>query len=106
MSAAGLVVRVDGTEYFIPAERVGFVAPVREVREGELVMPRGRLALVDPGRRDPSTRQAAVAIRRGTDFVALAVDSVDLADAAAAERAIPISVLDAVLGAGEPPARS
>ncbi len=98
MSVAGLVVRIDGAEYFVPAERVGFVAPVREVRDGRLVLPRGELSLVDPAGGDPSRRAAAVAIRRGADFVALAVDAVDLADPAAAGRAGSISAFDAILG--------
>jgi hypothetical protein len=98
MSVVGLVVRVDGAEYFVPTERVGFVAPVREVREGRLVLPRGGLPLADAGGGDPSRRAAAVAIRRGADFIALAVDAVDLADPEAAGRAKPLSVFDAILG--------
>jgi hypothetical protein len=98
VSVAGLVVRIDGAEYFVPAERVGFVAPVRDVRGGRLVMPRGELPLVDPAGGDPSRRAAAVAIRRGADFVALAVDAADLADDAAAGRAGSISAFDALLG--------
>jgi hypothetical protein len=101
VSVAGLLVRVDGTDYFVPAERVGFVAPVRDVRNGALVMPRGRLALVDPGAGDPSRRPAAIALRSGDDFVALAVDAVDLADSASAEGALPISVFDGILRAAE-----
>ena len=101
---AGLVVRIDGTTYFVPADRVGFVAPVREVRGGRLVMPRGEIAIVDPARKDPSRRAAAVALRHGAGFVALAVDAVDLADAEGAARAVSISALDELLASGAGPA--
>jgi hypothetical protein len=97
---AGLVVRIDGTSYFVPADRVGFVARVREVREGRLVMPRGEIALVDPAGTDPGRRAAAVALRQGAGFVALAVDAVDLADPARAAGALPVSAFDALLASG------
>jgi len=100
VSVAGLVARVDGIEYFVPLDRVGFVAPLREVREGRLLLPLGRLPLIDPAGGDPSRRAAAIAIRRGPDFVALAVDAVDLADAASAGRAASLSAFDAILGQG------
>jgi hypothetical protein len=97
---AGLVVRVGGASYFVPVERVGFVTLVREVRDGCLVMPRGVLPLVDPSASGSPARGTAVAVRTGTDFVALAVDAVELADPEAAARAIPISALEDVLAAG------
>ena len=91
---AGLVVRVGGASYFVPADRVGFVARVREVRDGRLVMPRGDLALVDPEGTDPGRRAAAVAVRQGAGFVAIAVDAVELADPERAAQVRPFSALE------------
>ena len=102
---AGLLVRVDGDAYFVPAERVGFVAPVREVRDGCLVMPRGVLPLVDPSADGAPFRSTAVAIRAGDGFVALAVDSVELADPSAPERALPLSAIEGILSGGRLRAR-
>jgi len=104
-AVAGLVVRVDGDAYFVPAERVGFVAPVREVRDGCLVMPRGVLPLVDASGDGAPFRSTAVAVRTGSDFGALAVDSVELADAAASERALPLSSIEGLLSARRRPGR-
>jgi hypothetical protein len=105
VSVAGLIVRVAESAWFIPAERVGFVTPLREIRDGGLVMPRGILPLVDPAPGSGGARKAAVAIRIGGDFVALAVDRVDLADSGAAAEALPISAIEEVLASGaRPPA--
>jgi len=95
---AGLVVRVRGASYFVPLPRVGFVAPVREVRDGCLVMPKGDLPFAGPVPASDGAGQA-VAIRSGARFVALAVDAVELVDAEAASRARPESELDALLAA-------
>ena len=77
-AAAGLVVSIGGSKYFVPVDRVGFVVRAREVRGGRLVMPRGSLPYVEAA---PSSapRRDAVAIRTAHGFVALGVDAVDLA---------------------------
>ena len=93
---AGLVVRVRGASYFVPLPRVGFVAPVREVRDGCLVMPKGDLPFAGELPAADGGGQA-VAIRSGAGFVALAVDAVELVDAEGAARARPESELDALL---------
>ena len=97
---AGLVVGAAGKTWFIPAERVGFVTPLREIRDGALVMPRGVLPLVVPAPGSGGARDVAVAIRTGGDFVALAVERVDLADSAAAAEAVPISAIEELLASG------
>ena len=99
MSAVtGLVVRIRDVVYFIPADRVGFVAPGKNVREGRLEMPRGSLPYVDAGAPDaPVPRPSAVAIRTGTGFVAVGVDHVDLAGVGAAGAARPIGEIEDIL---------
>lgn len=102
MSAvAGLVVRIRDVAYFIPADRVGFVAPGRNVRDGRLVMPRGSLRYVDaaaPG--SPVPRRSAVVIRAGAGFVAVGVDRVDLAGAETGASARPIDEFEDILREG------
>lgn len=99
MSAvAGLVVRIRDAAYFIPVERVGFVAPGRNVRDGRLVMPRGSLPYVDAFRGDAAAPpRSAVAIRMETGFVAVGVDHVDLAGADAAAAALPLEAIEDIL---------
>jgi len=94
----GLVVRIRDVSYFIPADRVGFVAPGKNVREGRLEMPRGSLPYVDAAAPDaPVARKSAVAVRSGTGFVAIGVDHVDLAGADAAASARPIGEIEDIL---------
>lgn len=99
MSAtAGLVVRIRDVAYFIPADRVGFVAPGRNVRDGRLEMPRGSLPFVDASGRDAAAPpRSAVAIRMETGFIAIGVDHVDLAGADAAAAALPIGAIEDIL---------
>ena len=99
MSAtAGLVVRIRDAVYFIPADRVGFVAPGRNVRDGRLVMPRGSLPYVDASGRDATVPpRSAVAIRMETGYVAVGVDHVDLAGPDAAAAALPIGPIEDIL---------
>ena len=99
MSAvAGLVVRIRDAAYFIPADRVGFVAPGRNVRNGRLVMPRGSLPYLDALRGDGAApARSAVAIRMETGFVAVGVDHVDLAGADAAASALPLGAIEDIL---------
>lgn len=98
--AAGLLVSIGGASYFVPAERVGFVVRTREVREGRLVMPRGTLPYVEAAAA-AAPRRNAVAIRAGNGFVALGVDTVDLADSQAAARSASTwSALEGILEGG------
>jgi len=95
---AGLVVRIRDVAYFIPADRVGFVAPGKNVREGRLEMPRGTLPYVDAGAPDsPVPRKSVVALRSGTGFVAIGVDHVDLAGAESGASARPIGEIEDIL---------
>jgi len=97
-ATAGLVVRIRGVAYFIPADRVGFVAPGRNVRDGRLVMARGSLPYVDAALRgDQGPPRSAVAIRMETGFVAFGVDHVDLAGADAAAATLPIEAIEDIL---------
>jgi hypothetical protein len=81
-SASGLVLELGSRKYLLPFDRVAFVAPLRKVESGMLVMPRGRLPLVDPrprlGLPAGEPPRSAVAIRGRLGFFALSVDSVDL----------------------------
>lgn len=99
MSAVtGLVVRIREVAYFIPVDRVGFVAPGKNVKEGRLEMPRGSLPYVDAAAPDaPMPRRSAVALRSGAGFVALGVDHVDLAGADAADSARPFGEIEDIL---------
>jgi hypothetical protein len=94
----GLVVRIRDLAYFIPADRVGFVAPGKNVREGRLEMPRGSLPYVDAGAPDaPVPRKTAVAVRSGNGFVAIGVDHVDLAEAPIAASVRSIGEIEDIL---------
>jgi len=95
---AGLVVRVRNVSYLIPADRVGFVAPGKNVRNGRLEMPRGSLPYVDPAAPGaPVARACAVAVRSGTGFVAIGVDRVDLAGPGTHASARPIGEIEDIL---------
>jgi hypothetical protein len=97
-AVAGLLVRIRDAAYFIPADRVGFVAPGRNVRNGRLVMSRGSLPYVDAFRGDPAASpRSAVAIRMETGFVAIGVDHVDLAGSDAAASALPLGTIEDIL---------
>ena len=99
MSAvAGLVVRIRNAAYFIPVERVGFVAPARNVRGGRLVMPRGSIPYVDPGSgRAAGPPRTAVTFATDRGFVAVGVDRVDLAGREEAAAAAPIAAIEDIL---------
>lgn len=97
---AGLVVRILGARYFVPLESVGFVAPIRKVRGGMLVMPKGDLPLAGPPPSETGATQV-VAVRAGSGFVAIAVEAVELANSAGARRARPLAELDSALGSAE-----
>jgi len=79
-------------------DRVGFVAPVRDVREGRLVMPRGSIPYVetDPGARAAS-RRSAVAVVTDAGLVAVGVDRVDLAGVEEGAAAAPMTAIEDIL---------
>ena len=43
---AGVAIAVGGRSYFLPVERLAFVAPIRETEDGHLILARGRLPLL------------------------------------------------------------
>jgi hypothetical protein len=97
-AVAGLLVRIRDAAYFIPVDRVAFVAPGRNVRNGRLVMPRGSLPYVDAFRGDAAAPpRSAVAIRMEAGFAAIGVDHVDLAGADAAASALPLGAIEDIL---------
>ena len=81
-AAAGLAVGLGGRRFFLPVDRVAFVAPLRAQRDSSLVMPRGELPMVDLAGRlglaPAGTIRCAVAVARGEEYVAFAVESVEI----------------------------
>jgi hypothetical protein len=81
-AAAGLAVGLGGRRFFLPAARVAFVAPLRSQSETSLVMPRGELPMVDLAGRlglsPAGSFHCAVAVARGEEYVAFAVESVEI----------------------------
>ena len=97
-AATGVVVEIENQKYLLPVERVAFVVPLRGLEGGRLVLPRGRVPLVDPrprlGLGSVLAPHNAVAVRGRFGFYALAVGGVELRDAGAAGAAPPPPELD------------
>jgi hypothetical protein len=79
---AGLLLQADGRGYYLPIEAVAFVAPLSEAGATTLVMPRGRMPLIELGRARAQgpRRRAAVAVETRRGHVAFAVDRVELVE--------------------------
>lgn len=88
-AATGVVIEIESRRFLLPIERVAFVVPLRGLEGGLLVLPRGRVPLVDPrprlGLGAAVPPRNAVAVRGRFGFYALAVGGVELRDAGAAD---------------------
>jgi hypothetical protein len=76
----GIAIGVGGRGYFLPVERIAFVAPIRIVEDGRLVLARGRLPLLDLGKRlglpHRSEEKSAVGVEGRRGFFAVAAETV------------------------------
>ncbi len=77
---AGIAIGVGGHSYFLPVEKLAFVAPIKTVENGRLVLARGRLPLLDLAERLGLARRSeetsAIGVEGRFGFYALAAESV------------------------------
>ena len=77
---AGVAIEVGGRSFFLPVERLAFVAPIRETEGGQLILARGRLPLLRlAGRLGLASRveeKSAIGIDGRRGFYAVAAEDV------------------------------
>ena len=76
----GVAIAVGGHRFFLPVERLAFVAPIRATENGHLVLARGRLPLLHLAQRlglaGGAAERSAVGIEGRRGFYAVAVEDV------------------------------
>jgi hypothetical protein len=89
---AGVSIAVGGRRFFLPVERLAFVAPIRETRGGHLVLERGSLPLLRLAERlglaSRGDERRAVGIDGRRGFYAVAADDVAWLDAGTASSSL------------------
>jgi hypothetical protein len=76
----GVAIAVGGRSYFLPVERLAFVAPIHETENGQLVLARGRLPLLRLAERlglvNRGAEKSAIGIDGRRGFYAVAAEDV------------------------------
>jgi hypothetical protein len=82
---AGVAIEIGGRSFFLPVERLAFVAPIRVTEDGQLVLARGRLPLLRLagrlGLENGGAETSAIGIDGRRGFYAVAAEGVRWVDA-------------------------